>query len=210
MGNPLTGSPDFRRLAPIKARELNRILNSLWQGQNQFPGPFNYGGRFPGGTVIVPIPSSGGGGSVSAIYPPWYPYTTKDNSGNYQANFYVGTLGGIVATSAFVPLALTQNAVNYVYGQVSASGGIVTAVTLASSTTYPTLAASTNGAPPTSFNVPLAIFDLTGATPKVYNIVGYGNIWVQPVVTLQTTTNTGGLLSSPQTQTYNWQWGAGN
>ena len=148
-------------------------------------------------------------GTFAAV-PPWFPFLTQDGSGNWQANFLPGTIGGILPGNMFTALALTQNAVNYVYAAMTAVGGVVTAATLTASTSYPTLAAATSGAAPTSFNIPIGIFDLTGATPSVSNIVGFGNIWAQPYVTVFDTINTGSPLTAPFTPWFNWEWGAGD
>jgi|SRR5580693_753382 hypothetical protein len=210
MGNPIQGEiKSAYPGSPISALDANRQQDAAWQNGAVFPRPFGYGGRYPGGAVDVPIAQGGATSAATTLYPPWYPFFTQDGSGNYQANFYPGTLGGIVATNTFTPITLTQSDLNYVYAEVSASSAVVTSVTLAASTTYPTLAGSNSGSPPTSFNVPIGIFDLSQSPPKAYNIVGFGNIWLQPIVTLWDTVNTGALLTAPFTGHYNWEWGAG-
>jgi hypothetical protein len=197
-----------RRGAPIRAADLNRIADGAWLNGTQFGSGFA-GGRFPGGSFIYPIPAPPGSGTPAAtIFPPWYPYLTQ-SSGNYQANFYPGTFAGLLVTGWNTPLALTQNAVNYIYLAVTATAGNITGATLTASTTYPTLASANSGSPPASFNVPIAVVDLTVATPKIYNMVGFGNIWAQPQAVLFDTINTGQLLTAPFTVWYNWVWGAG-
>ena len=199
----------------IKSRLLQRPADAqvanvaLGEGRN--PGIGRYGtghGRLSCCRQRDGVGSSAAG--AATIYPPWFPFWTQDGSGNYQANFYAGTVGGIVPSNMFTPVALTQNQVNYLYLACTASGGIITAATITASTTYPTIAASTSGAPPTSFNIPIGIFDLTGSAPVLHNIVGFGNIWVQPYVSLLTTAVSPTVLSAPFTVTYNWEWGAGN
>jgi hypothetical protein len=207
MGNPISGqSKDWAAGERIRALGLNRIGDSNAQNVGVFPGAFDYGGRFPGGTIRVP---NSAGSAPPVLYPPWWPFVTG-SAGSYSANFYAGTVGGIVPSNMFSAVALTASSVNYLYLAVTASGGIVTGATITASTTYPTLAASNSGSPPTSFNIPIAIFDLTGSAPVVHNIVGFGNIWVQPYVSLLTTNSTGALLTAPFTVSYNWEWGAGN
>jgi hypothetical protein len=158
-------------------------------------------------TIALPPPPPSTGGATIAPGP-WYPFTTKDGSGNYLANFYAGTIGGVLPTNMMDSISLTQNAKNYLYLEVTASGGVVTGATIAASTSYPTLAAANSGTPPTSFNVPIAIFDLSQTPVAIANIVGYGNIWAQPYIALFDTINTGALLTAPFTPWYNWEWGA--
>ena len=159
--------------------------------------------------IALPKPTApaAAGGTITA---PWVPFTTQDNAGNYQANFYPGTIGGILPGNMFTALALAQSAVNYLYLAVTSSGGIVTGATITASTTYPAIAASNSGSPPASFNVPVGIFDLTKTSPVLSNIVGYGNIWVQPYVSLLTTNSSASLLTAAFTPSYNWLWGAGD
>lgn len=148
--------------------------------------------------------------AVFAAVPPWFPFLTQDGSGNWQGNFLPGTIGGILPSNYNSALTLAQGQVNYVYAAMTASGGVITGATLTVSTSYPTLASATSGAPPTSFNIPIAVIDLTGSTPNPSNIVGYGNIWAQPYVTSYATAASPTPLSAPFTPSYNWQWGAGD
>lgn len=132
-------------------------------------------------------------------------------SGNYQANFYPGTIGGLVPGNIFSSLALNQGQANYVYAAMTATAGLVTGATLAASTTAPALAGTTSGSAPTSFNVLIGIFNPAASpSPSLFNVVGFGNIWCQPYVTELDTINTGALLTAPFTPSYNWEWGAGN
>jgi hypothetical protein len=210
MGNPISGQSKAAWAGErLRALRINRMDDADTANVLALLSMGFFGGRFPGGNVLVAIPGSSAAGAAT-IYPPWYPFETQDGSGNYQANFYAGTVGGIVPTNMFTPVALTQNQVNYLYLACTASGGIITAATITASTTYPTIAASTSAAPPTSFNIPIGIFDLTGVSPVMHNIVGYGNIWVQPYVSLLTTAVSPTVLSAPFTVSYNWEWGAGN
>lgn len=189
----------------VRARDLNRMGDASFQN-SQFPG--SSGGRFPGGTIINPSTATGGG-SAKTIFPAWYPFFTT-NSGTTYANFFTGTVGGILPSNIFTPVALTASVVNYLWLACTATAGLITAATITTGTTYPTLAASTSAAAPTSFNIPIAIADLTGAKPLIFNIVGFGNIWCQPYVTVFDTINTGALLTAPFTPWFNWEWGAGN
>lgn len=209
MGNPVNGQEqNLYPGQPVRASLFNRLYDSGQENQGVFPGPFDYGGRFPGGTVR--IPNSSGSSAASKTTPaPWTPFFTQDGSGNYYANFYPGTVGGIVPSNMFSAITLTQGDVNYLYLEVTASAGTVTAATIAASTTYPTLASPVSGSAPTSFNVPIGIFDLTQSPPKCYNVVGFGNIWCQPYVTVFDTINTGAPLKAPFTPWFNWEWGAG-
>src|SRR5580704_4138170 len=84
-------------------------------------------------TISLPRQRPSTGGSGTTVNPPWLPFTSQDDDGNYQANFYPGTLGGIVASNIFTPLSLIQSAINYVSASISASGGVVTAVSLTAS-----------------------------------------------------------------------------
>jgi hypothetical protein len=208
MGNPISGQakivfPGYR----LKAQDINRFGDADNQGAGVFPAPFSYGGRFPGGTVVVPN-SAGGSAAPAAvtIFPPWYPFLNQDGSGNYQANFYPGTFAGLLPTGILAALALTQSAVNYIYLAVTATSGQITAATLTASTTYPTLASNNSGTPPAAFNVPIAIADLTLTKPAIANLVGFGNIWCQPFVAFFDTISTGALNTAPFTPWYNWEW----
>lgn len=207
MGFPVSGQMKvFERGDHLRAATVNRMGDNAAENLGIFPGAFDYGGRFPGGTVRIPSPQLSA--TKTTVYPPWWPYYTQ-GSGNFYANFYPGTVGGLVPSNMFTPLLLTASSKNYVYAQVTATGGVVTGCTLAVSTTYPTLASATSGNAPTSFNVPIAIFDLSGSTPAAFNLVGFGNIWCEPYVTVFDTINTGAPLTAPFTPWFNWQWGAG-
>ena len=207
MGNPISGqSKDWAAGERLRALALNRIGDSAAQNVGIFPGAFDYGGRFPGGTIRVPN-STGGSAAAAATNPPWAAYLTQDMSGDYQGNFYPGTIGGIVPSNIFSPLTLTQAQVNYAFVNCMAAAGLLTSASLSASTTYPTLAGSNPSTPPTSFIVPVGIFDLTASPAKPWNIVGFGNIWVQPFVTLLSTAPTGALLTAPFIPSYNWEWG---
>ena len=207
MGNPISGqAKDWAAGERIRALALNRIGDAAAQNQGIFPGAFDYGGRFPGGTVRIPN-SAGSAAASTTIFPPWYPFLDQDMSGNYQANFFPGTAGGILTSNGYTAIALTQSQVNYLYLAMTAAGGVVTGATLTASTTYPAAAASTASSPPTAFNLAIAIADLTG-TPAITNVVGFGNIWAQPFVAYFDTINTGLLLTAPFTPWYNWEWGA--
>ena len=166
-----------------------------------------YGFRHPGGMIFL---NNGQAASAVTLYPPWWPFSTQDGSGNYQANFYAGSIGGVLPSNMFSPVALTQSMVNYVYAQMTASAGAITGATIAASTTYPTPSSPNSGSAPTSFNIPLGIFDLTGTLPALHNLVGFGNIWCQPYVTVFDTINTGVPLTAPFTPWFNWEWGAGD
>lgn len=207
--NPLSGQAQpVSRGDPISARMLNRVGEALFQEQLMLPAPFSYGGRFPGGSVAVPFPQKSGGSSTT-IFPPWYPFLGKNSSGNYTLNFYPGTIAGLLATNWNSPLALTQNVVNYIYLAVTASGGNISAATITAATTYPTLASANSGSPPTSFNIPIAVVDLSQSSPVPYNVIGFGNIWAATTPILFDTINTGAPLTAPFTPWYNWIWGAG-
>ena len=206
--NPISGQTQpLRRGDPSPgARDYNRLGDALFGLPGVFPSPFGYGGRFPGGDLFVPLQQKGGGGSAAVtIYPPWYPFFTTV-MGAQAANFYPGTIGGLLPTNMFSALALDQTNPNYVYAAMTASGGNLTGATLTASTTYPTIAAATSASPPTSFNIPIGIF--TVPTNVASNIIGFGNIWVQPFVVLLDTINTGALLTAPFTPWYNWEFGA--
>src|SRR5208282_4303094 len=115
MGNPISGqSKDWAAGERIRALGLNRIGDSNAQNVGVFPGAFDYGGRFPGGTIRVPN-SSAPPAAATTILPPWFPFSTQDISGNFLANFYAGTIGGIIPANMFTPVALTQKMVNYLY-----------------------------------------------------------------------------------------------
>jgi hypothetical protein len=187
----------------------NRLVEFMRTGQKITISGRGYASRSKDGVTIA-LPRIVGGSGSTAVNPPWFPFTTQDVHGNYQANFYAGTVGGIVPSNMFSPVSLTQGVTNYLYLACTASGGIITGATITASTSAPTIAASTSGAPPTSFNVPIGIFNLSGAAPVLNNVVGFGNIWVQPYVSLLTTAATPTVLTSPFTVTYNWAWGAGN
>jgi len=212
MGNPISGQSK----GPALGQYLGRIaLAGIRVQRDDDADTLNlstlltmglYGGRFPGGSVLIATPAPAA--AAGALPIPWQPFFTQDNSGNYQANFYPGTVGGILP-AGITGIALTQGQVNYVYLAMTAGAGRVTGATPTASTTYPSLAASASGSPPTAFNIPLGIFDLTQSPPKSFNIVGFGNIWCQPFVTLFTTINTGSLLQAPFTPSYNWEWGGG-
>lgn len=156
-------------------------------------------------TISLPRQKPATGG-VSAPAP-WLPFLTQDVSGNYQANFFQGTAGGILP-SGLTGIALTQSAINYLYLAMTASAGVVTGATITASVSYPALAPATSATPPATFNIPVAIFDLTPTKPVATNIVGFGNIWAQPYVTILDTINTGALLTAPFTPWFNWEWGA--
>ncbi len=213
MGSPISGqakSPNlgqYSRAIALSALRVNRDGDADTQALGVLMTGGLYGGKFPGGMVFL---NNGGGGSGAAtIFPPWFPFSTQDGSGNYEANFYPGTIGGVLPTNAFTPVALTQSVLNYLYAAMTASAGVVTAATITASTSYPALASANSGSPPTSFNIPLGTFDLTG-TPILYNLVGFGNIWAQPYVTSYATAGSPTVLSAPFTVSYNWEWGAGN
>lgn len=208
MGNPISGQSKSAYAGDrLRALRLNRMDDSDTLNRAALLTMGLGGGLFPGGAVLIanPPPPS----APPSIFPPWYPFITG-SSGSHDANFYPGTVGGIVPSNMFTPVGLTDGDVNYLYLEVTASGGIVTGATIAVSTTYPTLAASNSGSPPSSFNIPIAIFDLSGSSPAVYNTVGFGNIWVQPYVSLLTTAVSPTVLTAPFTVTYNWTWGAGS
>lgn len=207
--NPISGQAGpIRPGGLIYARDLNRVGDSLWQNL-MVAGANAAGGRFAGGSFIYPIAPPGGGGAPAvSIKPPWYPFLTQDMSGNYEANFFPGTIAGLLATGWNAPLALTQSAVNYIYLACTATGPNITGATLTASTSYPALAGANSGSAPASFNIPLAIADLTG-TASIVNVAGFGNIWAQPYAALFDTINTGALLTAPFTVWYNWEWGAG-
>lgn len=207
--SPVSGqNRPLRRGDPIAARALNRLADSAWR--NLLAAGAAAGGSFPGGSFIFPPLVLPSGGSAQTIFPPWYPFLTKDGSGNWQMNFYAGTVAGMLASGWNSALALTQSTLNYVYLEMTASGKNLTGATLAASTTYPTLANATSAAPPSSFNIPIAAVDLTAGSPVPVNLVGFGNIWVTPYVAELDTINTGSLLTAPFTPWYNWQWGAGS
>lgn len=143
--------------------------------------------------------------TVSTAFPPWFPFFSLSGP-TALANFFPGTIGGLLPTNIFTPLSIDQVADNYLYAQMTASAGNLTGCTLASSTTYPTLAAATSASPPTTFNIPLAIFQVP--SNNAINLVGFGNIWVQPAIIFFDTINTGALTTAPFTPWYNWTWGA--
>lgn len=185
----------------------NEIREFMRSSKLTISGPgWSAAGR-NGTSIAFPRQKPGTGGGVS-VMPPWFP-TTTGTSGSYTASFAPGTVGGIVPSNMFSAIALTQNQKNYLYLSVTAAAGVITGSTITASTTYPTLAASNTGSPPSSFIIPVAIFDLTATKPAAYNIVGFGNIWVQPFISLWDTINTGALLTAPFTGHYNWEWGAG-
>ena len=206
--NPLSGQTQpFTRGDPAPgARDFNRLGDALFGLTGVFPSPFGYGGRFPGGDLFVPLQQKGGGGGTAVtLYPPWWPYLAG-TSGSQTANFYPGTIGGILPSNMMSPLSLDQTHTNYVYAEMTATSGNLTGATLAASTTFPTIANATSGSPPTAFNIPIAIF--APASSLAESLVGFGNIWVQPFVVLFDTINTGALLTAPFTPWYNWEWGA--
>ncbi len=172
-------------------------------------GP-GYASNSKGGITISLPRTKAGGGAATTAPAPWVPFITVV-AGVSKANFYPGTIAGLIPSNMFTPLSLTASVVNYVYAQVTATAGVVTGATLAVSTTYPTAPApATSGTPPTTFNIPIAIFDLSQTPSVASNIVGFGNIWAQPFVTILDTINTGALLTAPFTPWFSWQWGAGN
>lgn len=197
----------LRRGDPISARGLNRVADALWRNlQAPTSAP---GGSFPGGSfTFPPLALPGSGAPAKTIYPPLYPFLTKDGMGNFVGNFWPGTVAGILPTNIRSALALTQSQTNYAYAAMTASGANITGAAVTISTTYPTLAAATASNPPTAFNIPLAIFDLATAGSEVaLNVAGFGNIWVSPMAFLFDTINTGSLLTAPFTPWYNWIWG---
>lgn len=213
MGATLAGErKSFQAGRPIFAIDLNRLADGDWQNQSANPAPFTYGGRFPGGSLVIPIPSPPAAGTPSvSVKPPWFPFYTNDPiTGDFQGNFIPGTIGGLLASNLFTALTLDQTQANYVWAAMTATAGVVTGATLTVNTTYPTLAASTSGSAPTAFNVPIGIFDPSQSPATFFNIVGFGNIWCQPYVTELDTIGTGALLTAPFTPSYNWEWGAGN
>lgn len=208
MGNLLQG--ELKAFLPgrmLKARDLNRIMQADWMTQGVWPTMGAAGGRFPGGNVMVPLQSPTPA-AATTIFPAWYPFFTQDSSGNYYANFYPGTVGGILPSNMLSALGLTQSVTNYIYLEMSASSGNLTAATIAASTSYPSLASATSGTPPTSFNIPIAIALLGNSPPTIDNVVGFGNIWAQPYEAILDTINTGALLTAPFTPWFNWTWGA--
>lgn len=112
-------------------------------------------------------------------------------------------------SNAWGPFTLTQSAVNYIWLACTATAGLITGATVTVGSSAPSLAANTSASPPTSFNILLAIVDLTGSNTNFNNVVGYGNIWTQPYVAFFDTINTGAILTAPFTPWYNWEWGAG-
>ena len=212
MGNPISGqSKDWAAGERLRVLALNRIGDSNAQNVGVFPGAFDYGGRFPGGTVRIPNAAGGSAAAAKTIFPPWYPVLSQDpGTGDYEIIFFPGTIAGVLPTNISSVFTLTASSVNYIWATCTASAGVVTSVTLNQGTSYPTLAASTTGSPPTSFNIPLVICDLTQSPPLAFNLPGFGNIWAQPYVTLYDTVNTGALLTAPFTTHYNWEWGAGD
>ena len=146
--------------------------------------------------------------SLSTAFPAWFPYFTTDISGNAQANFFPGTIGGILPSNMLTPLTLDQVNPNYIYAQMTATAGNLTGATLVASTSYPTLANATSAAPPATFNLPIGLFEVP--SNNAFSLVGFGAIWVEPFIVFFDTINTGTLLTAPFTPWYNWQWGAGN
>lgn len=210
MGNPISGqakAPNFGQYArgvSLAGIRINRNDDADTLNTGALLTTGLYGGRYPGGTVLISTPPPGATPAAS-ILPPWWPFIT--GSSTFEANFYPGTVAGILATG-LTGIALSAGDLNYIWLAMTATAGVVTGATVTAGTTYPGLAAATSGTPPTSFNIPIAIFDLTGSKPVCYNIVGFGNIWAQPYVSILDTINTAALLTPAFTPWFNWEWGA--
>ena len=159
----------------VKGRTLKAALKAL---QRAFPiqGENIRLREYPDGTVIAALP----GGTADTC-----PLQGLANGDRFEL-ITGGLIGGLIAENLFgaagelpsyTPLA---TGFNWIVAYCTSSNGRMTNVEIDLTTTQPPVITPTEGAPPTSFTIPLYAIYYDGTTSTAYRLWGCGNLNLRP------------------------------
>jgi len=129
-----------------------------------------------------------------------YPFDITINTGAGTCTFIYGTINGVAPTNISSALAISTSGTAYVYLQCSATNGVFTSSTIATSLTAPSPISNNIGYPPNSFVVPIHVV-VNGVPFRIINKTSLQAI-SKEVFRIQKTITTPDML--PYDSYYTW------
>ena len=108
-----------------------------------------------------------------------------------------GIVAGYLPSNIFTPISYSSGNL-YVWADCISSSGVITEVSLASGGSNPTPQTITQGTPPPSLKIPVAM--VNGGAGNTFNFIGAN--WLTPYPVLAYSTGSGNNI----TNYYSWRW----